>query len=97
MTKKEIIEEVKEIPIEETKSEKEETREQAFIRIATRRTQKIISQLRLLGNLGNKSNYNYTKDQIDKMVNSIQTSLKIALSKFTFVDIPKSSSEKFSF
>ena len=42
-----------------------ETRKQRFIRLATYRTNLVLEKLRILGNLSNKTNYDYT-DERDK-------------------------------
>ena len=38
-----------------------------FQRLATNRTQKILDQLRLLGNCANTSNYSYTDEEVKKI------------------------------
>ena len=57
-------------------------KEENFKRLAEARTNKIINMIDLLGNLSNKSNYSYTKDQIDFIFESIEASLKESKAKF---------------
>lgn len=53
-----------------------------FIRIAEARTNKILSSISLLGNLSNKSYYEYTDEQIDNIFKAIQSELIKQKEKF---------------
>ena len=53
-----------------------------FKRVASGRTNKIIEQIRLLGNCANKSNYSYTAEEIRKIFNAIETELKEVKAKY---------------
>ncbi|MFW6002675.1 MAG: hypothetical protein ACOCQD_04980 [archaeon] len=46
-----------------------------FKRVAEKRTDKIISLIRLLGNLNNKSFYTYSEQEINDIFNAIQDEL----------------------
>jgi hypothetical protein len=59
-----------------------ETKHQRFKRLANRRTNKILNQLRVLGNLANKSYYEYTNDDINKIFKAIELQLKSTKGKF---------------
>jgi len=48
-------------------------REEKFKSLATIRTNKTIKQIRLIGNLSDKSNYKYNKKQIDAIINAIDS------------------------
>ena len=61
-----------------TVSEKEER----FIRIAEKRTNKILEQIRLLGNCSNKNNYTYDDQQVDKIFKAIEKELDLAKKKY---------------
>jgi len=52
-----------------------DTKKQNFIRIAESRTNKIIDMIQLLGNLTNRSFYEYTDEQINAIFSSIQAEL----------------------
>ena len=54
-----------------------------FVRIAENRTNKILEQIRLLGNCSNKHNYSYTDEDIKKIFSVIENELKEAKIKFT--------------
>ncbi len=53
-----------------------ETKSEKFKRIAENRTNRIIDQIRVLGNLSNTSNYEFTMDEVDQIFKSIQAELK---------------------
>ena len=52
-----------------------ETKREKFVRLAENRTNRIISQLQLLGNLSNKNAYEYTEKDIAKMFKAIEDAL----------------------
>ncbi len=58
-------------------------KEQRFKRIAEKRTNKILEQLRLLGNCSNKNNYYYTQEEVKKIFNVIEYELKEIKFKFS--------------
>lgn len=53
-----------------------------FKRIAENRTNKILDLISLLGNLSNKSHYNYTDEQVDRMFKAIEKALRTEKQKF---------------
>ena len=59
-----------------------ESKEQSFNRLAKVRTEKVLKAMRILGNCSNRANYSYTKEQIDKISESLYESLGNMLSKF---------------
>ena len=59
-----------------------ENKRDRFIRIAENRTNKIIDMLRLLGNCANKSNYEYSEEDITKIFSSLEKELKTTKVKF---------------
>lgn len=66
-------------------------KKERFVRIAEKRTNKILEQLRLLGNCSNKNNYEYTDEDIKKIFNVIENELKNTKIRFA----SKQSKEKF--
>lgn len=60
-----------------------ESKKQRFDRIAASRKEKILDTLRLLENCANKSNYEYTGDDINSLFDSLEAALCAAKSKFT--------------
>lgn len=60
-----------------------ETKSQRFSRISAARTEKILDIIRLLENCSNKSNYEYSADEVEAMFNTLENALQTAKSKFT--------------
>ena len=59
-----------------------ETKRERFVRIAETRTNKIIDMMRLLGNCANKSNYEYSDEDITKIFSTLEKELKTAKMKY---------------
>lgn len=53
-----------------------------FIRLAESRVTKAIKQLRLIGNLSHKGNYEYTDEDVRKIVNALNAEIKAVRGKF---------------
>ncbi len=62
-----------------------------FKRVAGKRTNRIIEQIRLLGNCSNRSNYEYTEEDVKKIFSVIETELRDAKSKYQ----PRTQNKKF--
>lgn len=60
-----------------------ESKKQRFDRISAARKTKILDVIRLLENCANKSNYEYTRDEIENLFSSLETALHSAKAKFT--------------
>ena len=60
-----------------------ESKSELFIRLATKRVSSVLRSLRILGNCSNRSNYEYSTEQIDSMYESISESLDSIIAKFT--------------
>jgi hypothetical protein len=59
-----------------------ETKHERFKRIAGKRTNDILDKIRLLGNCANRNTYEYSKDEVNKIIKEIEKNLKIAKLKF---------------
>ena len=59
-----------------------ESRSDKFKRLATQRTNAVLDKLRLLGNLSNKSNYDYSPEVIEKIFKTLQEQFNHAKTKF---------------
>lgn len=59
----------------------EEKRER-FKRVAGGRTNRIIEQIRLLTNCANRSNYEYSADDIKKIFSTIENELRLAKASY---------------
>ena len=53
-----------------------------FIELAEKRVVKTIKDLRLIGNLANRNNYEYSKADADKILSALEKELKAVKSKF---------------
>ena len=70
----------------------EETKRERFVRIAEARTNKIINMIDLLGNCSNKSTYEYSEEDINKIFGRLEKELRNAKQRFASSDV---SSKKF--
>lgn len=59
-----------------------ETRKEKFVRLATYRTNLVLEKLRILGNLSNKTNYDYTDEDVNKIFAAIDSQLRITKARF---------------
>ncbi len=60
-----------------------ETRSDRFKRLAIQRTNAVLDKLRLLGNLSNKSNYEYTEEDLRKIFSAVETQIRLVKSRFS--------------
>lgn len=54
-----------------------------FKRLAVNRTNKVIDTIRLIGNLSNKSHYDYSENEVEAIFESIREELDTQYKKFT--------------
>ncbi len=59
-----------------------ETKNEKFRRLAESRVNTVLDRLRLLGQLSDKKNYDYTDEQVSKIFRAIDSELKDTKSKF---------------
>jgi len=57
-------------------------REKKFIELAEKRMTRLIKQIKLVGNLANKSNYIYTDKQASKIIKTLNDELNDVKQKF---------------
>ncbi len=53
-----------------------------FVELANKRVNMAIKSLRLIGNLGNRSNYDFTEDDIRKITRALQRELDALKGRF---------------
>ena len=58
-----------------------------FVTLANNRVSSAIKQLRLIGNLSNKKNYVYTKEDAAKIVKALQREIDVLRTKFKGEDV----------
>lgn len=61
-----------------------ESRDDKFKRLAQKRTNDVLDRLRVLGNCANRSVYDYTEQDINKIFSEIDQQIKDVKSKFHF-------------
>ena len=59
-----------------------ESKRDRFTRIAAKRTQHVLERVRILGNCSNRSVYEYTADDIDKIFAAIEEELQDTRRRF---------------
>lgn len=59
-----------------------ETPRERFVRLATLRTNAVLKHLKILGNCSNKYVYEYTDQDVDKIVSEIEKALRETKAKF---------------
>ena len=59
-----------------------ETKAQAFVRLANPRVQSTLDKIRILGNLSNQGNYEYTDGQVDKIEAALTKAVADTISLF---------------
>lgn len=60
-----------------------ESRQDRFKRLAIQRTNAVLEKLRLLGNLSNRANYDYSDEEIKKVFRAVEEQLKAIKIKFS--------------
>lgn len=68
-----------------------------FIHLAEKRVTKALKDLELIGNLGNRSNYNYTANEVSQMFKALEEAMKNSKSKFSFSDGQNAKESGFKF
>jgi hypothetical protein len=59
-----------------------DSKQERFRRVAERRVNRAIKDLRLIGNLSNRNNYEYTIDQVNKILAALKRELRGLRAKF---------------
>ena len=66
-------------------------KQQKFIEIAEKRVTRLLNDIRLIGNLSNRNNYEYTTADVTKIFSAIESELKTSRKRF---DVALSSDDK---
>ena len=61
-----------------------ESKKERFKRLASYRTNEILKKLKVLGNCSNKSTYDYSEEEVNKIFAEIDKATKETKSKFHF-------------
>ena len=62
--------------------EKSRRKREAFLRLATKRTNAVLDRLRVLGHCANRHQYEYTDDDVKKIIRAIEAELRVVKTKF---------------
>ncbi|MBV9159914.1 MAG: hypothetical protein JO019_04955 [Candidatus Kaiserbacteria bacterium] len=55
-----------------------------FKRLAAKRTNELLRRIKILGNCGNRSHYDYTEEEVAKIFSEVEKKLREAKAKFSF-------------
>jgi hypothetical protein len=69
---------------------------QKFLELAEKRVNKTIKDIRLIGNLSNRSNYKYSEDDVRTMFAALEKELRQARDRFT-ANLASSTDKPFQF
>lgn len=61
---------------------KNETKRDKFVRLAEARTNKALDQIRLISNLSDRSTYDFTEEDVNKIFSFLEKEIKVARAKF---------------
>jgi len=53
-----------------------------FVRLAEKRVNKTLHEIRLIGNLSNRTNYNYDSDQVAKIIEALEAAVAECKTQF---------------
>ncbi len=59
-------------------------RKDNFKRLAVTRTNEVLRRLKILGNCANRSHYDYSEDEVNKIFSEIEKKVREAKAKFTY-------------
>jgi len=62
----------------------QDEKREKFKRLASQRTNNVLKAIQVLGNCSNKSTYNYTPDEVNKIFSEIDRKLKETKAQFRF-------------
>jgi hypothetical protein len=71
-------------------SDAERKKMERFVKIAEKRTERVLDSLRLLGQCSNRRSYGYTDDQVNRIFREIRRSVRQTEGKFREVNSRKS-------
>ena len=64
----------------------ENTRREKFVALAERRTNNAINQIKLIGNLSNRGNYEYTDGDVSKILKALNSEIRTLKERFAAGD-----------
>ncbi|MGW5980802.1 hypothetical protein ACWFOP_10210 [Bacillus mycoides] len=73
----------------------ENKKREKFEELAEKRVTETIKKMRLIGNLSNRNNYDYTEEHVKQILSMLEEELKMLRAKFSEVRREKDSTFKF--
>ncbi len=73
---------MQEAPVRETSVERRQRKREAFKRLAEKRTNAILEKIRIVGNLANRSAYDYSDDDVRKIFSTIEEEVRVVKARF---------------
>jgi hypothetical protein len=73
----------------------ENKKREKFEELAEKRVTETVKKMRLIGNLSNRNNYDYTDEHVKQVLSKLEEELKILRAKFSEGDREKVSTFKF--
>lgn len=70
------------LPLGEIEQPQRETKEEAFVRMATPRVEKALDSIRLVGNLSNRGSYEFNEADVAAIMMALRTALNDVESRF---------------
>jgi hypothetical protein len=67
-----------------------------FVRLATKRVSSALKAIQLIGNLSNKSNYDYTDDDVQRIFKALQEEINVSRRKFELAQKRNAGSIRFT-
>lgn len=61
---------------------KKETDRQKFVRLATKRVNKALKAIQLVGNLSNRGNYEFNERDVEKIFSALSAQIRICRERF---------------
>lgn len=61
-----------------------DNRRENFKRLAAKRTNELLRRVKILGNCGNRSHYDYTEEEVIKIFSEVEKKVREAKAKFSF-------------
>ena len=55
-----------------------------FKRLGAKRTNELLRRIKILGNCGNRSHYDYTEEEVNKIFSEVEKKIREAKAKFSF-------------
>ena len=53
-----------------------------FVELAEKRVSRVVKDIRLIGNLSNRTNYSYSDDDVKKIINTLKTEISKLQKRF---------------